>query len=134
MKGMAGAAGLLKVKALAKEANSAGYDLLDGNLKGVGNTRIQATVGTQKSQSNSSSYTEKNQASTISTNNLALIATGAGVDSNITINGSNLSVTNNALFQADNNFNINGVAQNLYHVKVGQPKPINVSYITSLYL
>lgn len=22
----------------------------------------------------------------------------------------------------------------LYHVKVGQPKPINVSYITSLYL
>lgn len=112
MKGMAGAAGLLKVKALAKEANSAGYDLLDGNLKGVGNTRIQATVGTQKSQSNSSSYTEVNQASTITTNNLALIATGAGVDSNITINGSNLSVTNNALFQADNNFNINGVAQN----------------------
>lgn len=112
MKGMAGAAGLLKVKALAKEANSAGYDLLDGNLKGVGNTRIQATVGTQKSQSNSSSYTEVNQASTITTNNLALIATGAGVDSNITINGSNLSVTNNALFQADNNFNVNGVAQN----------------------
>ncbi|WP_218690717.1 hemagglutinin repeat-containing protein, partial [Psychrobacter sp. BF1] len=48
MKGMAGAAGLLKVKALAAEANSAGYDLLDGNLKGVGNTRIQATIGTQK--------------------------------------------------------------------------------------
>ena len=27
-----------------------------------------------------------------------------------------------------------GANGNLYHVKVGQPKPINVSYITSLYL
>ena len=42
-----------------------------------GNTRIQATIGMQKSQSNSSSYTEVNQASNITTNNLALIATGA---------------------------------------------------------
>ena len=112
MKGMAGVAGALKVKALAKEANSAGYDLLDGNLKGLGNTRIQATIGSQKSQSNSSSYTEVNQASNITTNNLALIATGAGTDSNINVNGSNLNVSNDALFKADNNFNVNGVAQN----------------------
>ena len=81
-----------------------------------GNTRIQATIGTQKSQSNSSSYTEVNHASNITTNNLALIATGVGTDpitgSNININGSNLNVTNDALFQADNDFNINGVAQN----------------------
>ena len=111
MKGMAGVAGALKVKALDKEANSAGYNLLDGNLKGVGNTRIQATIGSQKSQSNSSSYTEKNQASTIATNNLALIATGAGKDSDININGSTLDINNDALFQADNNLNINGVAQ-----------------------
>ena len=112
MKGMAGVAGAFKVKALAKEANSAGYDLLDGNLKGMGNTRAQATIGSQKSQSNSSSYNEVNQGSNINTNNLALIATGAGTDSNININGSNLNVTNNALFQADNNFNVSGVAQN----------------------
>ena len=112
MKGMAGVAGAFKVKALAKEANSAGYDLLDGNLKGMGNTRAQATIGSQKSQSNSSSYNEVNQGSNINTNNLALIATGAGTDSNININGSNLNVTNNALFQADNDFNVNGVAQN----------------------
>lgn len=39
-----------------------------------------------------------------------MIATGA--DSNIDINGSNLNVTNDALFQADNDLNINGVAQN----------------------
>ena len=112
MKGMASVAAALKTKSLAAEANNAGYDLLDGNLKGMGNTRIQATWGTSKSQSNSSSYTEQNQASNITTNNLALIATGAGTDSNIDINGSNLNVTNDALFQADNDLNINGVAQN----------------------
>ena len=112
MKGMAAVAGVLKTKALAKEANSAGYDLLDGNLKGVGSTRIQATIGSQKSQSNSSSYTEVNQGSNITTNNLALIATGAGTDSDININGSSLNVTNSALFKADNDFNVNGVAQN----------------------
>ena len=121
MKGMAAAAGLMKAKALAKEANSAGYDLLDGNLKGIGNTRIQGTIGTQKSQSNSSSYNEVNQASTITTNNLALIATGGGTDSNININGSNLDVSNNALFQADNDFNVNGVAQ------TGQTRSTNSS-------
>lgn len=117
MKGMAGVAGALKVKALAKEANKAAQGLLTGgvnaqSLKGLGNTRIQATVGTQKSQSDSSSYTEKNQASNITTNNLALIATGAGTDSDINVNGSNLNVTNDALFKADNDFNLNGVAQN----------------------
>ena len=82
------------------------------SLKGLGSTRIQATIGSSKSESNSSSYTEVNQGSSITTNNLALIATGAGTDSNININGSNLNVTNDALFQADNDLTINGVAQN----------------------
>jgi len=117
MKGMAGVAGALKVKALAKEANKAAQGLLTGgvnaqSLKGLGNTRAQATIGSQKSQSNSSSYTEQNRASNITTNNLALIATGGGTDSTININGSNLNVMSNALFQADNDFNVNGVAQN----------------------
>ena len=116
MKGMAGVAGALKVRALAKEAASAAKGLASGvnadSLKGLGNTRIQATIGSQKSQSNSSSYTEVNQGSNINTNNLALIATGAGSDSNININGSSLTVSNDALFQADNDFNVNGVAQN----------------------
>lgn len=112
MKGLASAAGLLKTKALAKDLDRAASALQSGNLNGVGNTRIQATIGSQKSQSNSSSYNEVNQASTITTGNLALIATGAGTGSNININGSNLNVTNDALFQADNDFNVNGVAQN----------------------
>ncbi|WP_372863080.1 hemagglutinin repeat-containing protein [Psychrobacter sp.] len=112
MKGMASVAAALKTKSLAAEANSAGYDLLDGNLKGVGNTRIQATIGSSKSQSNSSSYTEANQGSSTTTNNLALIATGAGTDSDININGSSLTVNKDALFQVDNDLTINGVAQN----------------------
>ena len=116
MKGMAGVAAVLKTKALAKEATNAAKGMAGGinanSLKGAGNTRIQATIGSQKSQSNSSSYTEKNQGSSINTNNLALIATGAGSDSNIDINGSYLTVSNDALFQADNDFNVNGVAQN----------------------
>ena len=70
------------------------------------------TIGTQKSQSNSASYTEVNQASNITSNNLALIATGDSTNSNINVNGSNLNVSNDALFQADNDFNVNGVAQN----------------------
>ncbi len=108
MKGIAAISGLLKAKALATQAQ----ETLGSIQNGVGNTRIQATIGSQKSQSNSSSYTEANQGSSIDTNNLALIATGAGSDSNININGSSLTVSNDALFQADNDLNVNGVAQN----------------------
>ncbi len=108
MKGIAAISGLLKAQALAEQAQ----ETLGSIQNGVGSTRIQATIGSQKSQSNSSSYTEKSQGSSIDTNNLALIATGAGKDSNININGSNLTVSNDALFQADNNLNVNGVAQN----------------------
>ena len=112
MKGMAGVAATLKTKALAEQGSGALTALKGGNLQDMGSTRIQATIGSQKSQSNSSSYTEVNQGSNIETNNLALIATGAGTDSNININGSSLNVSNDALFQADNNLNVNGVAQN----------------------
>ena len=108
MKGIAAISGLLKAQALAEQAQ----ETLGSIQNGVGNTRIQATIGSQKSQSNSSSYTEKSKGSSIDTNNLALIATGAGPDSNININGSNLTVSNDALFQADNDLNVNGVAQN----------------------
>ena len=108
MKGIAAISGLLKAQALAEQAQ----ETLGSIQNGVGNTRIQATIGSQKSQSNSSSVTEVNQGSNIDTNNLALIATGAGSDSNININGSSLTVSNDALFQADNDLNVNGVAQN----------------------
>ena len=112
MKGMAAVAGVLKTKALAEQGSDALTALQGGQLQDMGSTRIQATIGSSKSQSNSSSVTEKNQGSSINTNNLALIATGAGTDSDINVNGSDLTVSNDALFKADNDFNVNGVAQN----------------------
>ena len=61
----------------------------------------------------SQSYTEQSQGSSIqAANNLAIIATGAGKDSNININASDITVGNNALFKTDNDLNISGVAQN----------------------
>ena len=112
MKGMAAVTGILKAKALAEQGGEALGALENGNLKGVGNTRIQATIGNDKRQSNSESYSEKNQGSTIQTaGNLSLIATGAE-DSNINVNGSDFDVAGNALLKADNDFNVNGVAQN----------------------
>ncbi|WP_131667653.1 hemagglutinin repeat-containing protein [Psychrobacter pygoscelis] len=115
MKGMAAVSGALKARALAQESKKALGALQSGNLKGVGNTRIQATVGSDKRQSNNESYNERSQASTIqAAGNLSLIATGGGKDSNININGSDIDVVGNALFKADNDFNVNGVAQKSY--------------------
>nr|WP_241878050.1 hemagglutinin repeat-containing protein [Psychrobacter sp. PraFG1]UNK04463.1 hemagglutinin repeat-containing protein [Psychrobacter sp. PraFG1] len=112
MKGLAAISAGLKAEALYEQGSQALNALSEGNLKDVGNTRIQATIGSSKSQANSQSYNEQSQGSSITTNNLALIATGGGKDSNINIKGSDISVANNALFKADNDFNINGVAQN----------------------
>ncbi len=107
MKGIAAISGLLKAQALAEQAQ----ETLGSIQNGVGNTRIQATIGSQKSQSNSSSVTEVNQGSSITTNNLALIATGGGKDSNIDLIGSDINATSGGYFKADNDFNIDGVAE-----------------------
>jgi len=115
MKGLAAISAGLKgeMLALAKDASNAFGALQQGNLKDMGNTRIQATIGSSKSQSNSQSYTEQSQGSSVqAANNLAIIATGAGKDSNININASDITVGNNALFKTDNDLNISGVAQN----------------------
>ena len=118
MKGMAAVSGALKVRALAKQSQEAAANLIEkgiskDGLKGLGNTRIQATVGSEKRQSNSESYNEKSQGSTVqAAGNLSLEATGGGTKSNININGSDIDVVGNALFKADNDFNVNGVAQN----------------------
>ncbi|SUD90596.1 two-partner secretion domain-containing protein [Psychrobacter phenylpyruvicus] len=113
MKGLAAISAGLKAEALYGEGKQAAKALQTGNLKDVGNTRIQATIGSSKSQSNSQSYSEQSQGSSIqAANNLAIIATGAGKDSNININASDITVGNNALFKTDNDLNIKGVAQN----------------------
>lgn len=69
-------------------------DTLD-KLKGLGTTRIQAAIGSQKSQSNSHSYSQTNEASQINVNNLVLNIQGAGKDSDLTVIGSDLTIGNN---------------------------------------
>ena len=63
MKGLAAGVVGLKAKALYEEGKQAAQALSEGNLKDVGNTRIQATIGSSKSKSNSQSYSEQSQGS-----------------------------------------------------------------------
>lgn len=111
MQSMAAVSAALKTKALYQQGKQAFGALKSGDLKNVGNTRIQATLGKQQSHSNSSNSQEVNQGSTITGNTLTLIATGNGKNSNINVNGSDINIANGAYIQSDNNFNINGVVQ-----------------------
>ena len=90
MKVMAGVAGFNKLRTLKNgiedamnpmTVDKAGHSIkkdTEQTLKGIGNTRIQATIGSQSSKSNQDSYTETNEASIIDTNNLVLNIKGNG--------------------------------------------------------
>ncbi|BFN00770.1 hypothetical protein MOXK02_23280 (plasmid) [Moraxella sp. K02] len=97
MKVMAGVAGFNKLRTLGKGAQAAADSLQknglsEAGLKGVGNTRIQATIGSQSSKSNQDSLSGNNEASTIDTNNLVLNIQGKGKDSDFVLTGSDLNV------------------------------------------
>ena len=97
MKVMAGVAGFNKLRTLGKGAQAAADSLQknglsEAGLKGVGNTRIQATIGSQSSKSNQDSLSGNNEASTIDTNNLVLNIQGKGKDSDFVATGSDLNV------------------------------------------
>ena len=97
MKVMAGVAGFNKLRTLGKGAQAAADSLqknglTEAGLKGVGNTRIQATIGSQSSKSNQDSLSGNNEASTIDTNNLVLNIQGKGKDSDFVVTGSDLNV------------------------------------------
>ena len=97
MKVMAGVAGFNKLRTLGKGAQAAADSLQknglsEAGLKGVGNTRIQATIGSQSSKSNQDSLSGNNEASTIDTNNLVLNIQGKGKDSDFVVTGSDLNV------------------------------------------
>ena len=78
--------------------------------------RIQATLGTQSSQSTHQSHTQTNEASTVNAaGNLSIKATGAGKDSNINIVGSQLKAGNNGSLSADNEVNILASSQQDTH-------------------
>ena len=70
--------------------------------------KITASIGTSKSQSNSTSQSDTARGSSISGNNININATGAGVDSNLLIQGSTVKAANNATLTADNAITLQG--------------------------
>ncbi len=104
MKVMAGVAGFNKLRTLKNgiedamnpmTVDKAGHSIkkdTEQTLKGIGNTRIQATIGSQSSKSNQDSLSGNNEASSIDTNNLVLNIQGKGKDSDFVVTGSDLNV------------------------------------------
>ena len=104
MKVMAGVAGFNKLRTLKNgiedamnpmTVDKAGHSIkkdTEQTLKAIGNTRIQATIGSQSSKSNQGSLSGNNEASTIDTNNLVLNIQGKGKDSDFVVTGSDLNV------------------------------------------
>ena len=104
MKVMAGVAGFNKLRTLKNgiedamnpmTVDKAGHSIkkdTEQTLKGIGNTRIQATIGSQSSKSNQDSLSGNNEASSIDTNNLVLNIQGKSKDSDFVVTGSDLNV------------------------------------------
>ena len=102
MKAMAGISAGLKAQNAIKNLAQA-QDPVAAATSG----RIQATLGTQSSQSTNQSHTQTNEASTVNAaGNFSIKATGAGKDSNINIVGSQLKAGNDGSLSADNEVNI----------------------------
>ena len=104
MKVMAGVAGFSKLRTLKQGIDSAMNPMTvndkgkpvekntEQTLAGMGNTRIQATIGSQSSSSSQDSLSGQNEASTIDTNNLVLNIKGKGKDSDFVLTGSDLNI------------------------------------------
>ena len=104
MKVMAGVAGFSKLRTFKEGIENAMNPMtVDKNgkpveknteqtLAGMGNTRIQATIGSQSSSSSQDSLSGQNEASTIDTNNLVLNIQGKGKDSDFVLTGSDLNI------------------------------------------
>ena len=102
MKAMAGISAGLKAQNAIKGVAQA-QDPVAAATSG----RIQATLGSQSSQSTNQSHTQTNEASTVNAaGNFSIEATGAGKDSNINVIGSQLKAGNNGSLSADNEVNI----------------------------
>ncbi|WP_371435253.1 hemagglutinin repeat-containing protein [Polaromonas sp.] len=64
---------------------------------------VSISLGSSKSQSNSTNQSDTARGSTVAAgNNVSITATGAGADSNLTVQGSSVTAGNNAILAADN--------------------------------
>ena len=75
----------------------------------AGGLSLNISLGSSRSQSNSSGQSDTARGSSVAGNNVSIIATGGagpGTESNLTIQGSSITAKNNALLAADNNLNV----------------------------
>ena len=79
--------------AAASKVHTLAKDLSGGNL---GSIRVQATIGSQSTKSQTTSQAQDNDAANLlAQNNLIVNLKGKGADSDLTVTGSNLTVGNN---------------------------------------
>jgi filamentous hemagglutinin len=112
----AGNTGDGRMQALAvAAAGFTGYNTYQGLSDKAGNfsadkaaeVSLNISLGSSKSQSNSASQSDTARGSTVSAGgNLTIIASGAGQDSNLTVQGSSITAGNNALLSADGKVNL----------------------------
>ena len=95
----------------AKSAYDSAQALANGNLGGI---KISVSLGTSKNESHSEQSGQVAVGSTVAAaGDVALTATGAGKDSDLTIQGSNVSAGNNVTLKADDEIKLLA-AQNTY--------------------
>ncbi len=101
IKAMAGVAGALKARGLAEQVlgEDGGEGALDalksGDMGNVGQTRIEATIGSSKSETNTRTITEQTNQSSVLGNNISLIA-----EDQLTITGSKVAANNDLYIKA----------------------------------
>ncbi len=109
MQALAAASTALNVYNNAKDIGDAATALGKGDLKNAAS--INVSIGSSKSQSNSTSQSDTAQGSSIAAgNNINITATGAdksaGQQSDVTIQGSSVKAGNNTTLTADNQINL----------------------------
>jgi filamentous hemagglutinin len=92
----------------ASDAIKAGQSVKDGNLADkAGGISLSVSLGSSKSQTNTSFNSSEAQGSTLAAGgNITLAATGAGKDSNLLIQGSQIKADGNVSLSADNQVNL----------------------------
>lgn len=84
-----------------------GYDAVASNPSQAGGINVSISIGSSQSQSNSAQTASQAAGSTVTAGgNVNLSATGAGKDSDITIQGSTVKAGNNITLSADNDINL----------------------------
>lgn len=105
MQALAAGAAALNVYNQGKEIGDAANALASGNPAAAGS--ISISVGSSKSQSDSYQSATSSRGSNVQAGgNVNLVATGAGKDSNILIQGSDITAGNDATLMADNQINL----------------------------